>query len=251
MGLNLVSILALLAIGFISCTPEMDCDKYPSDYIPENLNEALNYLDCNWQEQEKKKFSEKSEDEAISESHLGIGLGIRNSWGLWKEGEKKLVQYFDSLGIFHPDDISSIILTSYHRKLNNKEIDLEGQIQYYVDYWAPIQEHEKLETERAISSYKKYNIGDTIKFYIEVQNFDNDEIGVVGIGPDLDWSFNPDKDLKIEGVILEKNLIQDSNNVEFRVWVFKMNREEKIRTAFGVVDVGDTSNIELKYLRYE
>ena len=38
-------------------------------------------------------------------------------------------------GILHHDDMASIILQSYQRKLKGEEIRLEEQILYYQDFW--------------------------------------------------------------------------------------------------------------------
>ena len=49
----------------------------------------------------------------------------------------------DNLGIYHPDDMSGIILDSYHRYLTGKEIKLEEQIKFYQDYWKKANEQNK------------------------------------------------------------------------------------------------------------
>lgn len=66
--------------------------------------------------------------------HHTLGRDLRNECGLWRDSELK--QYFNQLGIHHPDDISSIILTSFHRHLHQRPLDLPAQIQSYQDYWS-------------------------------------------------------------------------------------------------------------------
>ena len=73
------------------------------------------------------------EDSARSIAHHGFGTMLRNELGLWQEN--KLTKWFNNKNIHHADDMSSIILTSYHRKNNGKDIDLDEQVQYYIDYW--------------------------------------------------------------------------------------------------------------------
>lgn len=94
-------------------------------YIPKNLEEC--YIELNKILDKKKldEIKELSEKQFISNSHFGLGLWIRNNWGLWKES--RLYVFFKTKGVFHPDDISGIILRSYHRYLNGKEIKLEKQ----------------------------------------------------------------------------------------------------------------------------
>jgi hypothetical protein len=73
------------------------------------------------------------EEEFTANAHFGFGMWMRNNWKLW--GGSRLSKYFTDLGIFHPDDMSGIILTSYHRHLKGKEIKLEEQIKSYKDFW--------------------------------------------------------------------------------------------------------------------
>lgn len=68
------------------------------------------------------------------EFHHGLGTALRNCWGLWAGGSA-LAQWFVERGIQHPDDMSSIVLTSFHRKLGGEEVDLEGQIAKHLAYW--------------------------------------------------------------------------------------------------------------------
>uniref|UniRef100_A0A6M3IXA9 DUF6794 domain-containing protein n=1 Tax=viral metagenome TaxID=1070528 RepID=A0A6M3IXA9_9ZZZZ len=68
------------------------------------------------------------------EFHHSAGRSIRNNWGLW-DPESHLHKEFNSIGIFHADDMSGIILETAHRILNGKPIDLIGQVNGYKEYW--------------------------------------------------------------------------------------------------------------------
>jgi hypothetical protein len=46
-----------------------------------------------------------------------------------------MVTWFNGKDIYHPDDISSIILVSLHRHLTGRDINLEEQVKYYQNYW--------------------------------------------------------------------------------------------------------------------
>ncbi len=74
-----------------------------------------------------------SDDEDMAAYHFGLGMGLRNAWGIW--GDSRLSKHFNSLGISHPDDMSSIILTSLWRELHRQPVRLEEQVAYYRDYW--------------------------------------------------------------------------------------------------------------------
>jgi len=103
--------------------------------IPTKLSECFKQLDDilsdapdgDW-------FKDADEDDAIAQSHHGLGTWIRNNWGLFEE-DGQLHEYFTKLGLKHPDDMSGVILTSYHRHLNNKELELDGQIKNYIQFW--------------------------------------------------------------------------------------------------------------------
>ena len=112
-------------------------------YIPKNLDECYAELTKMLSKEEVEKFKNKDEDKATADAHFGLGMWLRNNWGLWQKS--RLAKYFNGMGIFHPDDMSGIILTSFHRHLNNKDIELNKQIKYYQDYWEKI----KKEKERS------------------------------------------------------------------------------------------------------
>jgi len=102
---------------------------------PSSLSECFDQLDKILDNSEDMEwFKTSSEDEAVIKSHHGLGGWIRNNWELWVE-ESPLHTYFKKLGLHHADDMSSVILTSYHRKINNKELELDSQIKEYIEYW--------------------------------------------------------------------------------------------------------------------
>ncbi len=68
--------------------------------------------------------------------HHGLGTWIRNNLGLWEYAD--LTRYFTGIGIFHPDDMSGIIIVSYHRYLNHENIELKKQILKYQEFYKDI-----------------------------------------------------------------------------------------------------------------
>ncbi len=82
------------------------------------------------------KFIEKFKNggkEASIEQHFGLGLWMRNNWGLW--AGLRLAKYFNEIGVFHPDDMSSIILSNFQLHLNGKPLEVERQVTYFKEYW--------------------------------------------------------------------------------------------------------------------
>jgi hypothetical protein len=84
--------------------------------------------------------------------HHGLGTALRNCWGLWAE-HSPLRDWFRQQSIFHPDDMSSIVLASFHRRLNGKPIDLPGQIAHHQAYWKRQEEEYQKGTDSGNVSY--------------------------------------------------------------------------------------------------
>lgn len=136
--------LFIIFIAFlISNCSQKKCEIYTENYIPKNLHQAVGFIECEWAGNLKNEFKLKPEKEAVTDLHDNYGRYLRNHWKLWK-GENELSIFFHKIGVKHPDDISSIILTSFHRKLNNKNFEAEKQAQFYKDFW---KKSESLELE--------------------------------------------------------------------------------------------------------
>ena len=101
--------------------------------IPKNLEACLSVMTKDTPGYTLKEWSGELEEVAIAKVHLTSGMNMRNNWNLW--GENKLTKWFNNMGVYHADDMSGIIYTSLHRKLNNKDIDIEGQIEEYRKHW--------------------------------------------------------------------------------------------------------------------
>lgn len=101
-------------------------------YIPKSLNDCYNQLNSILDKKYIEVIKRITEKKFTTDSYLGIGLWMRDNWGLRKGS--RLYLFFKTNGVFHPDDMSEIILTSYHRELNGIEIQLEKQIRYFQEY---------------------------------------------------------------------------------------------------------------------
>lgn len=108
-------------------------DSIRGIYIPYDLLDCIDILDSMWNDFIKSNFKSMSENDFVLQSYYKEGTWIRNNWQLWNGS--RLVLYFNELGIYHPDDISGIILKSYHRHLTGNAIRLEEQVKYYYNYW--------------------------------------------------------------------------------------------------------------------
>ena len=186
------------------------------------MDDAINYLDCKWSETDKNSFKNKPVNDAVGELHMGTGMAIRNSWGLWK-GDSGISKYFRDLGVNHPDDISSIILTSFHRYLNKNSINLKGQIQYYRDYW---EKSKQAEIDRKRNEFNEFAINDTVEFqynydYVSIRQEEKDmDDSCIAKGVviamdtvDLRLQIRLFESCDVKGIIISKsdNYIQNGN----------------------------------------
>jgi len=100
-------------------------------FVPSNLLEAFEELDRMLTREFRSEFAADSSQ--ISTHHFGLGLWMRNNWGLWSGS--RLAHFFNELGICHPDDMSSIVLNSYWRRNNDRPLLVEEQVIRHRDYW--------------------------------------------------------------------------------------------------------------------
>jgi len=224
-----------------------NCEKYIQDYIPTDLNDAISYFECKSTKDALADFQKKNEREAVGSLHFGAGLSIRNNWELWA-GTSKLSKYFRDLGIYHPDDMSSIILISLHRKLNGVEIDLDSQIRYYKEFWAEV---ERKETEKKQLEFNEFKIGDAVEFSYnydfvskrQEEKWFNDKCNATGIIKDL----NPEKfEIRVKlkkscdrkGIVILRYDVYDKVDGEFqKVEENKINILKKGETQWTSYDL--------------
>ena len=96
-----------------------------------NITEAIVELDKVYSKKYKKEIFNMTESEYTTKSHFSIGLWIRYRWEL-SQGTR-LTKYFNDLGIYHPYDMSDIILHCYYRHLHQQDYELSKQIKYIKD----------------------------------------------------------------------------------------------------------------------
>jgi hypothetical protein len=107
--------------------------------IPRNLKECFEILEGICKKEDIKEFKESEVEDTIGKYHFSLGMFMRNTFELWgTKGTKALSplkKYFSKLGIWHADDMSGIIMTSWHRHLNKKPLKVLEQVRFYKDYW--------------------------------------------------------------------------------------------------------------------
>ena len=169
-------ILNILFLSFATAYSQESC-KYPDEYLPETVEDALRYLDCELPENFKEDFRKQNEDEAVAELHFGTGLYIRNNWGFWSKKKNSLVKELRSYGLRRPDDMSSIILSLLHKRLNGCP-DIKNELLNYKQVNKKEKIKENLFENEIKRKYKTLLKGDTVKV----------PLGVTRSGDDISFS---------------------------------------------------------------
>ena len=230
-------LILLLPFLLLSCNGQ--------ERIPKELKFSFEYLNKNWDAKEIETFKNISENDSTTPRnyHFGIGMHLRNNLLRHNEQSENLTKFFDSIGIHHYDDMSSIILTSYHRYLNNQDIELQAQVDKYVEYWKPIIECEKNQRIKAVELYNKYKIGDTLRIKMPVSK-NNSVVDYPCSNGILEWEFDESKDLLISGIITDKYNINSETNVFFTVKILTRNHLET-EIMIEEVNIGDEFKVGL------
>ena len=213
---------------------------------PTTIDEAVLYFEKKWGDKKKEDFKTKPEKTAVEEIDLSVGIWIRFEW-IHNNKDKALINQFKELGIDHPNDMSAIILTSLHRKLNNIPIDIEEQVNYFKDYWKPIRVCEAAADKLAEENFKKFNVGDSITIYMDVDIKFGTRNAILHECPDTEWSFDYKNDLIIKGIVTDKYSSAAKKNVSFNVKITYLS-SENTTVFFKKVKSFDQMEFYLRYL---
>lgn len=113
-------------------TPEAAEAKYAKNikksringvYIPKDEVEAIKELKEISPEASLAKFRTQSEDMVVKKLHFGLGRWIRYNWNFY-EGSR-LGEHLKTLGVSHPDDMSTFLMILLHRDLNGNSANQE------------------------------------------------------------------------------------------------------------------------------
>ena len=90
--------------------------KVPKEWS-KTVDEAVAKILSEMPEKDRSRLKSTPEDDLIN-FHFGLGMFIRNEFGLWA-GNKKLLNSCGS-ETMHPDDASTVITKAVWKKLNEK-----------------------------------------------------------------------------------------------------------------------------------
>ena len=125
------NIIVSCLILFLSCS-----SSFATDY-PTILVEAWDQLDEMFSPEDIQEIQSQPED-YMALYHFSFGMFIRNQWV--RHGDGRLTGFFRNYGIYHPDDISSLILRTYWCYKNELPLNLDERVEEYKIHWENIQE---------------------------------------------------------------------------------------------------------------
>ena len=194
---------------------------------------SFDYISDNWDKKEIEIFRNVSENDTTPRDyHFGIGMHLRNNLLRHNKKSDSIVKFFNDLDISHYDYMSGIILTSYHRYINKKDIKLKEQVNGITEMLKPTKDCENRRLEKAIEVYAKYKLNDTIHVQMPVSIVSNHNSVVSFDCPNDSWEFDDSKDLSVEGILMEKYIRKDSfsdnpnqiyKDYKFKLKILKMN----------------------------
>ena len=100
-------------------------------YIPKDLADCFIQLNRLTDEESRIKFKNMPEEDASRKLHFSLGRWIIYNWSFY-EGSR-LSYYLSNLGVSHPDDMARFIITTYHRNLNRKKLDVKELLEFYKE----------------------------------------------------------------------------------------------------------------------
>lgn len=110
-------------------------------FIPRDLANSFEELNRLIDPADRQKFKTLPESDAVRKLYFSLGRWIIQKWGFY-EGSR-LSHYLRQLGIYHPEDMSQVVIVSYHRYLNRLPLEVKTQVQ-------AIQEKRKQENEERL-----------------------------------------------------------------------------------------------------
>lgn len=196
-------------------------DSINGIYIPKNINDCLHQLDLILNDTVKSEILKMDERNFTINAHFGLGMWLRNNWGLW--GGSRLQLYFIKEGIDHPDNMSDIILTSYYRYKKSQNINFKQQIKYYSINDSNIQFYAEDSIKKSYSNidsallFSDKIIDITLKGYSKlpkaIQKFKNSKTITIEECPNIDFSKLFDGLAKFSN--LENLLLFNNNQVSY------------------------------------
>ena len=98
---------------------------------PKTLDDALDHLHDKISSDDKLKIKHFKVDG--SDAHFGLGMWVRNNWGLWAGGPLRDEMF--KVGLYHADDMSSCILDAFVCDIRGEDFNIEEKAKWYKEWW--------------------------------------------------------------------------------------------------------------------
>lgn len=139
MNKKIIVVATFFSLMFSSCASG-NPQHLSNNVIPEILRKEFQELESKLSSEETADFKNETDFDKIYDPSHKVGRLISTKW---RDPESSsLVQYFNSMGIEIYSDMSSIILFSFHRYLNGRDLRLHDLVECHKSYWKKIKEQE-------------------------------------------------------------------------------------------------------------
>lgn len=119
--MRILLLLTLLAT-IVSCSTTRNAKLYQGNesYIPNDINEAIHYLDTSISNDEKEHITNVTMQSFLDDNYMILGKWIRNNWGFWTNSDlyKQLQKEYK---VETPDAASILVLEKFYQHLLDKK----------------------------------------------------------------------------------------------------------------------------------
>jgi hypothetical protein len=116
--------IALLAFVLSSCGQSHALSLLGTQ--PRDLTDCFHSLDSTIGPDKIAQIKAMSENEFVTKKNFGLPAWMQKHWWFWAEGD--LNRTFQALGVTQLEDMSAIILTSYHRYLMRSPLEIQKTV---------------------------------------------------------------------------------------------------------------------------
>ena len=150
--MRVVSLLvAFLSTSFVLAQETNRRTTQAEPNVPATLAEAHAALERMLSPDELAKIDAMASEDDMIQYHMGLGTGLRNSWGLWQGSA--LAKHMQELGFPHPDAMSGVIMGTFWCKRHGQSFRLEERVAAYKKF-AEIAKKEREEEEIRVQKAK-------------------------------------------------------------------------------------------------
>lgn len=121
--MNNILVFSLLLSAGCSAAQANSCRVDPIIFC-----EPFEQLEEEMSAETKKKLLALPRERYI-QMHFGLGMAVRNEFGLWQDNE--LTQFFRQNGVDHPDDMSMPFIGGFVEYLQGHNVDMVEAIETY------------------------------------------------------------------------------------------------------------------------